>query len=118
MLKATSSFRYYHNSRNDVIDAYGGNHNNFRLKNIASFDATIHYPGISILDKKLTDNPNYLFLYINIDKETKQADYLRGFGYQGEANRIKNVPEGLVGEELKSEIFKPGGYYIRMTCFG
>lgn len=38
MLKATSSFRYYHNSRNDVIDAYGGNHNNFRLKNIASFD--------------------------------------------------------------------------------
>lgn len=40
-------------------------------KNVSYSDVSIHYPGISILDKKLTDNPNYLFLYINIDKETK-----------------------------------------------
>ncbi len=38
---------------------------------ISKCDVTINYPGITIRDKKLTDNPNYIFLYINISKETK-----------------------------------------------
>jgi len=38
-------------------------------------NATIHinYPGITIVEKKLTDNPNFVFLYLNIAKTTKQG---------------------------------------------
>lgn len=39
--------------------------------NIAKYNPFIDCPGITIIDKKLTDNPNYLFLYINISKDTK-----------------------------------------------
>lgn len=60
----------------------------------------------------------YIPRFTNIDEETRQSEYTRGFGYQGQATRTKNIPEGLVGENLKNEIFKPGGYFISMTCFG
>ena len=60
----------------------------------------------------------YIPRFTNIDEETKRADYLRGFGYQGEARRITNAPEGVVGSALKDVIFKPGAYSVRMTCFG
>ena len=40
-------------------------------KDISKADISINYQGISIIDKKLTDNPNYLFLYINISKDVK-----------------------------------------------
>ena len=38
--------------------------------NITSADISIHYPGVSISRKEFTDNPNYLFLYLNITKNT------------------------------------------------
>jgi len=38
--------------------------------NINSAEISINYPGISISRKELTDNPNYLFLYLNITMET------------------------------------------------
>ncbi|MBP1664740.1 MAG: alpha-amlyase, partial [Bacteroidetes bacterium] len=38
---------------------------------ISKCDVSINYPGITITNKKLTDNPNYIFLYININKDTK-----------------------------------------------
>ncbi|MDR3652065.1 MAG: glycoside hydrolase family 13 protein [Paludibacter sp.] len=31
---------------------------------------SIDYPGVTIARKELTDNPNYVFLYLNIDKQT------------------------------------------------
>lgn len=39
-------------------------------KAISTAEISVDYPGVSILRKELTDNPNYLFLYINIAKET------------------------------------------------
>ncbi|MFV0470947.1 MAG: alpha-amylase family glycosyl hydrolase [Paludibacteraceae bacterium] len=42
-------------------------------ENISICDVSINYSGISIIKKQLTDNPNYIFLYINIDKETKSG---------------------------------------------
>ena len=39
-------------------------------RDISKCDVSINYPGITITDKKLTDNPNYIFLYININRET------------------------------------------------
>ncbi|GLR16420.1 GMC family oxidoreductase [Portibacter lacus] len=60
----------------------------------------------------------YIPRFRNIDERTRRKDYIRGFGYQGVARRYNNNPEGLVGADLKKEIFKPGPYYISMTCFG
>ena len=60
----------------------------------------------------------YIPRFTNIDEQTQRSDYRRGFGYQGGARRVENIPEGKVGAALKQEIFKPGGYHIGMTCFG
>ena len=60
----------------------------------------------------------YIPRFTNIDEESKQSGYTRGFGYQGSARRIQNNPEGLVGDALKAQVFKPGPYHIGMTCFG
>ncbi|WP_235295630.1 GMC oxidoreductase [Portibacter marinus] len=60
----------------------------------------------------------YIPRFRNIDENTRRKDYIRGFGYQGRASRDNNNPEGLLGEELKDAIFKPGPYRISMTCFG
>jgi len=60
----------------------------------------------------------YIPRFRNLDKETKQKDYLRGFGYQGGAQRVKSNGNGKIGIDLKKEIFQPGPYHIWMTCFG
>jgi choline dehydrogenase-like flavoprotein len=60
----------------------------------------------------------YIPRFTNIDEETKQKDYLRGFGYQGSARRANNTPPGVVGKDLKDMIFQPGAWTINMTCFG
>ncbi len=44
-------------------------------KNIASADISIQYPGVTISHKKLTDNANYVFLYLNVAKETKAGKF-------------------------------------------
>jgi glycosidase len=38
-------------------------------KDISKAEISINYPGVSILHKELTDNQNYVFLYLNISKE-------------------------------------------------
>ncbi len=60
----------------------------------------------------------YIPRFRNLDKATKQKDYLRGFGYQGGAGRVKNDGNGKIGVDLKKEIFQPGPYHVWMTCFG
>lgn len=60
----------------------------------------------------------YIPRFRNIDEATRRNDYVRGFGYQGGANRVMNAPAGAMGAELKENIFKPGPYHISMTCFG
>ncbi len=60
----------------------------------------------------------YIPRFRNIDAATKRNDYLRGFGYQGGASRGNNIPEGVIGTDLKKTIFEPGPYRISMTCFG
>jgi neopullulanase len=37
---------------------------------ISKATISINYPGVSIVRKALTDNPNYVFLYLNVAKET------------------------------------------------
>ena len=42
---------------------------------ISTADFSITYPGVTILNKKLTDNANYVFLYLNITKETQAGKF-------------------------------------------
>ncbi len=42
---------------------------------IAEVSIFIDYPGIKIDRKALTDNPNYVFLYLDIDKNTKPGKF-------------------------------------------
>lgn len=60
----------------------------------------------------------YIPPFTNIDEETKQKDYVRNFGYQGNASRVTNMPDGVVGPELKTAILEPGKWRINMECFG
>jgi neopullulanase len=52
----------------------GMNNSEFQLmlygNSISSADISINYPGVTISRKQLTDNPNYVFLYIVVAKET------------------------------------------------
>lgn len=50
-----------------------------------------------------------------------KRDYLRGFGYQGGANRQgwqRDVAEMSIGADLKDAISQPGPWQIGMTAFG
>jgi choline dehydrogenase-like flavoprotein len=60
----------------------------------------------------------YIPRFTNLDEETKNPDYLRGFSYQGSSQRVANTPEGVMGKDLKEVVFQPGAYRINMTCFG
>jgi len=59
----------------------------------------------------------YIPRFRNLDEKTKRSDYLRGFGYQGGAGRAWNT-DGVFGEALKAQMFKPGPYKLGMGCFG
>ncbi len=42
---------------------------------ISATEVKIAYPGVTITDKQLTDNPNYVFVYLNIAKSTKPGKF-------------------------------------------
>jgi choline dehydrogenase-like flavoprotein len=66
--------------------------------------------------------PNGIYIprFRNVGND-KRADYLRGFGYQGQATRAswaRSVSELSVGAELKNLVTTPGGWSFGMTGFG
>ena len=65
-------------------------------KDIAKSEVSINYPGVSIVEKKLTDNPNYIFLYINIINDTEAGV----FNIELKKGRKKKI----VKYELKNRI--------------
>lgn len=42
---------------------------------ISTAELKINYPGVTIIEKQLTDNPNYVFLYLNIAKNTTAGKF-------------------------------------------
>jgi len=42
---------------------------------IAAAEFSLNYPGVTVLRKELTDNTNYVFLYLNIAKDTKPGKF-------------------------------------------
>lgn len=68
-------------------------------------------------------NGFYIPRFVNLGGADTKRDYLRGFGYQGGANRDgwwRLVRETAVrpGPELKQQLLEPGGWSIGMTAFG
>lgn len=66
--------------------------------------------------------PNGIYIprFRNVGDDKRQ-DYLRGFGYQGEASRgnwMRGVAELAVGAELKDALTEPGGWSMGITGFG
>lgn len=63
----------------------------------------------------------YIPRFRNIDKKSKTADFLRGYGYQGGAYRIKGS-EGAnsenYGADFKDNLVKPGAWEVFMVGFG
>ncbi|MGB0837977.1 MAG: GMC oxidoreductase, partial [Flavobacteriaceae bacterium] len=66
-------------------------------------------------------NGFYIPRFRNLDEKTEQKDYIRGFGYQGGAQRAnwsRAVGEMSYGADLKKELVKPGKWQVGMTAFG
>jgi choline dehydrogenase-like flavoprotein len=66
--------------------------------------------------------PNGIYIprFRNVGKD-KRTDYIRGFGYQGEASRSewsRGVREMAFGSELKEALTTPGEWSIGITGFG
>jgi choline dehydrogenase-like flavoprotein len=68
--------------------------------------------------------PNGLFIprYVNIDEQSKNPNFLRGFDYQGAGVERAGWGRGAdtegVGAEFKDGLFKPGGWGITLMGFG
>ncbi|MGQ8365590.1 GMC oxidoreductase [Glaciecola sp. 1036] len=66
-------------------------------------------------------NGFYIPRFRNMDEESQAKDFVRGYGFQGSANRenwTTAVRELSVGEPLKDKITKPGKWRIGMMAFG
>lgn len=66
-------------------------------------------------------NGFYIPRFVNLDKQTKNKNYVRGFGYQGGAGRHNwslAIAEASYGQDLKDAILKPGNWQIGMNGFG
>jgi len=63
----------------------------------------------------------YIPRFRNLDKKSRQNDFIRGYGYQGGARRSnwsRAVAEMSYGKELKEELTKPGSWTVGMSGFG
>ena len=80
------------------------------------------YPGFN--DKYYSGRrPNGIYVprFRNLDKKTKQKDFIRGYGYQGGASRQnwrRSVKEMSFGGELKDALMYPGGWSMGLGGFG
>ncbi len=57
----------------------------------------------------------------NVDKNSEQKNFVRGYGMQGGASRTdwtRAIGEMSFGKELKEELLKPGHWKIGINCFG
>jgi choline dehydrogenase-like flavoprotein len=67
--------------------------------------------------------PNGIYIprFANVSTDNKKRDFIRGFGYQGGANREnwkRNVAEMQIGEDMKNALSEPGPWTMGITAFG
>lgn len=66
-------------------------------------------------------NGVYIPRFRNLGGDTDRKDYIRGFGYQGNASRgnwEESIAELSYGKELKENVLKPGGWTFGIMGFG
>jgi choline dehydrogenase-like flavoprotein len=66
-------------------------------------------------------NGFYIPRFRNINKKTKNVNFIRGYGYQGRAGRSdwsSSIAELAYGKDLKKNILSPGSWSIGMGGFG
>jgi len=66
-------------------------------------------------------NGIYIPRFRNVDRATKQKDYVRGFGYQGGASRQgwgRLVAEMGIGKQMKETLQEPGRWSMGINGFG
>jgi choline dehydrogenase-like flavoprotein len=66
-------------------------------------------------------NGFYIPRFTNINKNSENKEYIRGFGYQGGSSRTdwsRAVAEMSYGKELKESLTKPGEWSVGMGAFG
>jgi choline dehydrogenase-like flavoprotein len=66
-------------------------------------------------------NGFYIPRFVNLENQTEEKNYIRGFGYQGSASRgswTEAVAEMGYGADLKENILKVGSWQIGVTGFG
>jgi len=67
--------------------------------------------------------PNGIYIprFRNIDKKTKMADFVRGYGFQGGAGREswgRGISMPGLGADLKQALHEPGPWRMGLTAFG
>ncbi|HFA50565.1 MAG TPA: GMC family oxidoreductase [Bacteroidetes bacterium] len=66
-------------------------------------------------------NGIYIPRFRNLDRKTKQKDFLRGYGYQGGASRSgwgRLIAEMGFGTKMKEELHEPGRWRMGINGFG
>jgi choline dehydrogenase-like flavoprotein len=70
------------------------------------------------------NRPNGIYIprFRNLNRETKQKDYLRGFGYQGGGSRVdwtRQIKElSYFGSKLKADLIAPGPWRFGIGSWG
>lgn len=67
--------------------------------------------------------PNGIYIprFRNVNSQTAQKDFVRGYGYQGGASRMDwtdNIRELSFGKALTKSILEPGGWQVGLMGFG
>lgn len=67
--------------------------------------------------------PNGIYIprYQNLDEKTKNKNFIRGFGFQGAANRSdwsRGINDEGYGADFKDNLTKPGGWNMFLVGFG
>ena len=67
--------------------------------------------------------PNGIYMprFVNLDEETREKDFIRGYGYQGGASRggwDRNIEGKAFGAEMKDELMNPGIWSMHLNGFG
>jgi glucoside 3-dehydrogenase (cytochrome c) catalytic subunit len=67
--------------------------------------------------------PNGIYIprYQNLDEKTKNKNFIRGFGFQGAANRSdwsRGINDDGFGADFKDNLTKPGGWNMFLVGFG
>lgn len=63
----------------------------------------------------------YVPRFRNVNSETKQDDFVRGYGFQGSASRedwTRAIGEMSYGKTLKTELTEPGKWKLGLNAFG